>query len=98
MDSGRRATVEGDEGRGEQLGRDRKGDKHPRDIALEPLTDASSKTFPNRTEGSVKKHWYKVREPRESLLAERLIALQDMHYADFAEDDVSFANPVPESH
>ncbi|KAL8800379.1 MAG: hypothetical protein Q9182_005234 [Xanthomendoza sp. 2 TL-2023] len=30
-----------------------------------------AKTFPNRTEGSVKKHWYK-----------------DMHYADFAEDEV----------
>ncbi|KAI4212870.1 MAG: hypothetical protein LQ351_004395 [Letrouitia transgressa] len=30
-----------------------------------------AKTFPNRTEGSVKKHWYK----------------QDMHYADFAEDE-----------
>lgn len=31
-----------------------------------------AKTFPTRTEGSVKKHWYK-----------------DMHYADFAEDEVS---------
>merc|ERR1711939_1002355 len=31
-----------------------------------------AKTFPARTEGSVKKHWYK-----------------DMHYADFAEDEVS---------
>lgn len=31
-----------------------------------------AKTFPNRTEGSVKKHWYK-----------------DMHYAEFAEDEVS---------
>ncbi|KAL9006949.1 MAG: hypothetical protein Q9188_000325 [Gyalolechia gomerana] len=30
-----------------------------------------AKTFPNRTEGSVKKHWYK-----------------DMHYADFAADEV----------
>lgn len=29
-------------------------------------------TFPTRTEGSVKKHWYK-----------------DMHYAEFAEDEVS---------
>lgn len=28
-------------------------------------------TFPTRTEGSVKKHWYK-----------------DMHYAEFAEDEV----------
>ncbi|KAK7537421.1 uncharacterized protein J3D65DRAFT_380180 [Phyllosticta citribraziliensis] len=31
-----------------------------------------AKTFPTRTEGSVKKHWYK-----------------DMHYAEFAEDEVS---------
>ncbi|KAI8932286.1 hypothetical protein NX059_010482 [Plenodomus lindquistii] len=31
-----------------------------------------AKTFPQRTEGSVKKHWYK-----------------DMHYAEFAEDEVS---------
>lgn len=30
-----------------------------------------AKTFPTRTEGSVKKHWYK-----------------DMHYAEFAEDEV----------
>jgi hypothetical protein len=30
-----------------------------------------AKTFPARTEGSVKKHWYK-----------------DMHYAEFAEDEV----------
>lgn len=33
----------------------------------------NTQTFPNRTEGSVKKHWYK-----------------DMHYADFAEDEVKF--------
>lgn len=34
-------------------------------------------TFPTRTEGSVKKHWYK-----------------DMHYAEFAEDEVrSTARP-----
>nr|OQO18497.1 hypothetical protein B0A51_16125 [Rachicladosporium sp. CCFEE 5018] len=45
---------------------------------LKALRDAGSswseiaKTFPARTEGSVKKHWYK-----------------DMHYADFAEDEVS---------
>jgi hypothetical protein len=30
-----------------------------------------AKTFPTRTEGSVKKHWYK-----------------DMHYAEFAEEEV----------
>nr|POE63060.1 hypothetical protein CFP56_03963 [Quercus suber] len=45
---------------------------------LKALRDAGSswseiaKTFPTRTEGSVKKHWYK-----------------DMHYAEFAEDEVS---------
>ncbi|KAM3420391.1 hypothetical protein BST61_g3667 [Cercospora zeina] len=45
---------------------------------LKTLRDAGSswseiaKTFPTRTEGSVKKHWYK-----------------DMHYAEFAEDEVS---------
>lgn len=45
---------------------------------LKALRDAGAswseiaKTFPTRTEGSVKKHWYK-----------------DMHYADFAEDEVS---------
>ena len=32
-----------------------------------------AKTFPTRTEGSVKKHWYK-----------------DMHYAEFAEDEVNY--------
>lgn len=32
-----------------------------------------AKTFPSRTEGSVKKHWYK-----------------DMHYAEFAEDEVCY--------
>ncbi len=33
-----------------------------------------AQTFPARTEGSVKKHWYK-----------------DMHYAEFAEDEVRAA-------
>lgn len=35
------------------------------------VTDRAEQTFPTRTEGSVKKHWYK-----------------DMHYAEFAEDEV----------
>lgn len=47
-------------------------------------------TFPARTEGSVKKHWYKVGNCWESLkhlpLAD--ILTQDMHYAEFAEDEV----------
>ena len=33
-------------------------------------------------------------EAREQSFDGRLIALQDMHYADFAEDDVSFANTI----
>ncbi|KAJ5232237.1 hypothetical protein N7468_005193 [Penicillium chermesinum] len=36
-----------------------------------------AKTFPTRTEGSVKKHWYKT----------DLASHQDMHYAEFAEDE-----------
>jgi hypothetical protein len=41
---------------------------------FEYLADICVKqTFPTRTEGSVKKHWYK-----------------DMHYAEFAEDEVCF--------
>ncbi|CUS13566.1 unnamed protein product [Tuber aestivum] len=40
-----------------------------------------AKTFPTRTEGSVKKHWYKA-------------SLGDMHYAEFGEDEVSEA-PTP---
>lgn len=45
-------------------------------------------SFPARTEGSVKKHWYKVcgRDSREG--QEKADCIQDMHYADFAEDEV----------
>lgn len=39
------------------------------------LTVLVPQTFPARTEGSVKKHWYK-----------------DMHYAEFAEDEVCRAS------
>lgn len=39
--------------------------------SLASLTDSPLQSFPSRTEGSVKKHWYK-----------------DMHYAEFAEDEV----------
>ena len=93
MDSGRGAATESHEGCWEQLGRDRKGGKIEA-TSSQPLTD-SSKTFPNRTEGSVKKHWYKVRSSGTCVRRGRLTALQDMHYADFAEDDVSFANTMP---
>ncbi|KAH6713774.1 putative Myb-like transcription factor-like protein [Leptodontidium sp. MPI-SDFR-AT-0119] len=46
-----------------------------------------AKTFPARTEGSVKKHWYKLRGyswgPRKTFAKKQ----QDMHYAEFAEDE-----------
>ncbi|KAL8735377.1 MAG: hypothetical protein Q9166_000922 [cf. Caloplaca sp. 2 TL-2023] len=45
-----------------------------------------AKTFPNRTEGSVKKHWYKVGE-YHPCIRPKLMQHQDMHYADFAEDE-----------
>lgn len=48
-------------------------------------------TFPQRTEGSVKKHWYKVLTPSEILQSDITDqVVQDMHYAEFAEDEVSF--------
>lgn len=71
---------------------------------LKTLRDAGSswseiaKTFPLRTEGSVKKHWYKVCRLQEIRLSEMLCEKvlqadcsgpQDMHYAEFAEDEVS---------
>ncbi|KAL1858704.1 Vitamin B6 transporter [Paecilomyces lecythidis] len=48
-----------------------------------------AKTFPTRTEGSVKKHWYKVSTCVEHLESVALVDLywQDMHYAEFAEDE-----------
>lgn len=84
---------------------------------MKQLRDAGSswseiaKTFPARTEGSVKKHWYKVRLRCPAEDARRLLTMsKDMHYADFAEDEVSafvrltatlvgeerFADPVAE--
>ncbi|KAL9584781.1 MAG: hypothetical protein Q9212_001911 [Teloschistes hypoglaucus] len=45
-----------------------------------------SKTFPNRTEGSVKKHWYKAGS-HAPFARRQLTEAQDMHYADFAEDE-----------
>ncbi|CAN9180655.1 unnamed protein product [Alternaria sp. RS040] len=53
------------------------------ELRLKQMRDAGNswseiaKTFPQRTEGSVKKHWYKVD--------------MDMHYAEFAEDEKSAA-------
>ncbi|KAE9973506.1 hypothetical protein BLS_003568 [Venturia inaequalis] len=74
------------------------------ELRLKHMRDAGkswseiAKSFPQRTEGSVKKHWYKVSHSppkqatsqhtqgtRSRLLIE--IAKQDMHYAEFAEDE-----------
>ncbi|KAJ5103297.1 hypothetical protein N7532_003826 [Penicillium argentinense] len=52
-----------------------------------------AKTFPTRTEGSVKKHWYKVCAHRSLVSMWVFIGFtdtslpQDMHYAEFAEDE-----------
>ncbi|RMD42566.1 hypothetical protein DV735_g2548, partial [Chaetothyriales sp. CBS 134920] len=45
-----------------------------------------AKAFPSRTEGSVKKHWYKVGGPGPGEF-HGLTGVQDMHYAEFAEDE-----------
>lgn len=51
-------------------------------------------TFPTRTEGSVKKHWYKVSSVPYSLLSDcPLTFCKDMHYAEFAEDEVCHNSP-----
>lgn len=69
-------------------------------IAGDGLTDPSFlQTFPTRTEGSVKKHWYKVRLPINgdralNSRAQTLIQKQDMHYADFAEDEVNTTTDI----
>lgn len=47
-----------------------------------------SQSFPSRTEGSVKKHWYKVSCLRPNPTWRVLTPVKDMHYADFAEDEV----------
>ena len=59
-------------------------------------TNLWHKTFPNRTEGSVKKHWYKV---GASLVEPSTTTnnVQDMHYAEFAEDEVSCSQKSPEA-
>ncbi|KAG0644497.1 hypothetical protein HOY80DRAFT_1133042 [Tuber brumale] len=44
-----------------------------------------AKTFPTRTEGSVKKHWYKASLELTYFLPH--LALSDMHYAEFGEDE-----------
>lgn len=47
-----------------------------------------SQSFPNRTEGSVKKHWYKVTVYPTSRMFSAEMSCQDMHYAEFSEDEV----------
>ncbi|KAK3052938.1 hypothetical protein LTR09_006002 [Extremus antarcticus] len=48
-----------------------------------------AKQFPTRTEGSVKKHWYKVRNHTFvlSIKGPALTDIQDMHYAEFGDDE-----------
>lgn len=93
MDSGRGAAVEGHEGCWEQLGRNRKGDKTKttsyEDLLLTP--PRPSPTGPKEASRSIGTRY----ECWERSFGGRLIALQDMHYADFAEDDVSSANTMP---
>src|SRR5271163_4405098 len=52
------------------------------------MSSDTGQAFPTRTEGSVKKHWYKV---GDELGWDEIFAymLQDMHYAEFAEVEVS---------
>lgn len=58
-------------------------------LDAELLTERAflAQAFPSRTEGSVKKHWYKVGESWR-LVEATLNIVQDMHYAEFAEDEV----------
>lgn len=66
------------------------------ELRLKNMRDAGNswseiaKTFPTRTEGSVKKHWYKVCSPSCPLIYKEVILTlaQDMHYAEFGEDEV----------
>lgn len=69
------------------------------ELRLKQMRDAGNswaeiaKTFPTRTEGSVKKHWYKVclLLPFDAMSVTIFYSLttlvQDMHYAEFAEDE-----------
>ncbi|KAH8723808.1 hypothetical protein GQ44DRAFT_619674, partial [Phaeosphaeriaceae sp. PMI808] len=58
------------------------------ELRLKQMRDAGNswseiaKTFPQRTEGSVKKHWYKV-----GATSRKKNPPIDMHYAEFAEDE-----------
>lgn len=58
MEPGRGAEAEGYEGCGEHLGGNCQGLWYGSLKGTALLT--YGETFPNRTEGSVKKHWYKV--------------------------------------
>jgi hypothetical protein len=56
-------------------------------VAQESETETVEQTFPSRTEGSVKKHWYKVCSLLPNVFSQTN-RIQDMHYAEFAEDEV----------
>lgn len=74
MDTRGGASTQADERRRPELGRNCKGMETTQPRVSMNNTDPNKQTFPTRTEGSVKKHWYK-----------------DMHYAEFAEDEVRWA-------
>ena len=91
MDSSRGAATESHEGRWEQLGRNRKGDETKATFYGELWLTTSCRPSPIEPKAALRSigtRW----EAREKSFDGRLIALQDMHYADFAEDDVSSAN------
>jgi hypothetical protein len=83
VDASGGAAAKTDEGFWFQLGRDRQGMPLNARSGARWLKECTAdnlvpQTFPARTEGSVKKHWYK-----------------DMHYAEFAEDEVcGTSNPT----
>lgn len=64
----------------------------------ERIVTETEKSFPQRTEGSVKKHWYKVSHIDTDLRPHtRSQTEQDMHYAEFAEDEVFKFGTLPRS-
>jgi hypothetical protein len=67
------------------------GARSPKYCIPEGLCHAETdlcQAFPARTEGSVKKHWYKVTTSIVFIQLKPLTHMQDMHYAEFAEDEV----------
>ena len=64
------------------------------DTAIACLTDGS-KDLPEPDRREREEALVQGKKLGKNSLDGRLNALQDMHYADFAEDDVSFANTTP---